>query len=172
MAEDKKKKATKKTVAKKATDNEQAQQQGPGFGIEKLFLKDVSVEIPNSPEIFTNREAPQISVELNNAAKPLSDGYYEVSLQITVTSKQSEETAFLVEVTQSGIFKILNVPEDGMEMVLAITCPNILFPYAREAISDLVTKAGFSPVVLNPINFETMYMQQKEKAAGTAKKAN
>ena len=168
MAEDKK---TKKKTATKI-DASETKNQGPGFGIEKLFLIDVSVEIPNSPEIFTNREAPQISVELNNAAKPLSDGYYEVSLQITVTSKQSEETAFLVEVTQSGIFKILNVPEDGMEMVLAITCPNILFPYAREAISDLVTKAGFSPVVLNPINFETMYMQQKEKAAGTAKKAN
>jgi preprotein translocase subunit SecB len=163
MAEDKK---TKKAPTK--TETSESKNQGPGFGIEKLFLKDVSVEIPNSPEIFTNREAPQISVELNNAAKPLSDGYYEVSLQVTVTSKQSEETAFLVEVTQSGIFKILNVPEDGMEMVLA----NILFPYAREAISDLVTKAGFSPVLLNPINFETMYMQQKEKDAGAAKRAN
>jgi preprotein translocase subunit SecB len=168
MAEDKK---TKKKVSTK-NETSESKNQGPGFGIEKLFLKDVSVEIPNSPEIFTNREAPQISVELNNAAKPLSDGYYEVSLQVTVTSKQSEETAFLVEVTQSGIFKILNVPEDGMEMVLAITCPNILFPYAREAISDLVTKAGFSPVLLNPINFETMYMQQKEKDAGAAKRAN
>ena len=169
-----KKKKDKKTKKKASTkiDASESKNQGPGFGIEKLFLKDVSVEIPNSPEIFTNREAPQISVELNNAAKPLSDGYYEVSLQVTVTSKQSDETAFLVEVTQSGIFKILNVPEDGMEMVLAITCPNILFPYAREAISDLVTKAGFSPVLLNPINFETMYMQQKEKEAGAAKKAN
>ena len=147
MAEDKK--TNKKTATK--TDPSESKNQGPGFGIEKLFLKDVSVEIPNSPEIFTNREAPQISVELNNAAKPLSDGYYEVSLQVTVTSKQSDETAFLVEVTQSGIFKILN---------------------ARETISDLVTKAGFSPVLLNPINFETMYMQQKEKAAGAAKKAN
>ena len=157
MAEDKKTKSvTKKTTAKKADNaSSENQPQGPGFGIEKLFLKDVSVEVPNSPEIFTNREAPKISIELNNNAKPLSDGFFEVALQITVTSKQADQTAFLIDVTQAGIFAIKNVPEEGMEPVLAITCPNILFPYAREAISDLVIKAGFSPVLLNPINFET-----------------
>ena len=144
----------------------EAQEQGPGFGIEKLFLKDVSVEVPNSPEIFTSREAPQISIELNNNAKPLSDGFFEVALQITVTSKQADKTAFLIDVTQAGIFAIKNVPEQGLEPILAITCPNILFPYAREAISDLVIKAGFSPVLLNPINFETLYMQQKEQQTG------
>ena len=177
MADDKKTKKPTTTKAKKNStakiNQAESQNQGPGFGIEKLFLKDVSVEIPNAPEIFTNREAPQISLELNNSAKPLSDGYYEVALQITVTSKQGDDTSFLIEVTQAGIFKILNVPEEGMEMVLAITCPNILFPYAREAISDLVTKAGFSPVLLNPINFETLYMQQKEQEQpGAAKNAN
>jgi preprotein translocase subunit SecB len=172
MAENKKTKKTKKTTSSKA-DVSQSQDQGPGFGIEKLFLKDVSVEIPNAPEIFQNREAPKISLELNNAAKPLSDGYFEVGLQITVTSKQGDNTSFLIEVTQAGIFKILNVPKEGLEMVLAITCPNILFPYAREAISDLVTKAGFSPVLLNPINFETLYMQQKQQQeSGAAKDAN
>ena len=167
MAEDKKvKKVQTKTAAKKRKDSSSAEnqsQQGPGFGIEKLFLKDVSVEVPNSPAIFTNREAPQISIELNNNAKPISDGFFEVALQITVTSKQADKTAFLIDVTQAGIFAIKNVPEEGIEPVLAITCPNILFPYAREAISDLVIKAGFSPVLLNPINFETLYMQQKQQ---------
>ena len=171
MAEDKKKKATKKTVAKKATDNEQAQQQGPGFGIEKLYLKDVSVEVPNSPEIFTSRETPKISVELNNNAKPLPEGFFEVALQITVTSKIADKTAFLIDVTQTGIFAVKNLPEESLEPILAITCPNILFPYAREAISDLITKAGFTTVLLNPINFETLYMQQKQQQAAASKNA-
>ncbi|MDA0730005.1 MAG: protein-export chaperone SecB [Proteobacteria bacterium] len=171
MAEDKKKKATKKTVAKKATDNEQAQQQGPGFGIEKLYLKDVSVEVPNSPEIFTSRETPKISVELNNNAKPLPEGFFEVALQITVTSKIADKTAFLIDVTQAGIFAVKNLPEESLEPILAITCPNILFPYAREAISDLITKAGFTTVLLNPINFETLYMQQKQQQAAASKNA-
>jgi preprotein translocase subunit SecB len=171
MAEDKKKKATKKTVAKKATDNEQAQQQGPGFGIEKLYLKDVSVEVPNSPEIFTSRETPKISVELNNNAKPLPEGFFEVALQITVTSKIADKTAFLIDVTQAGIFGVKNLPEESLEPILAITCPNILFPYAREAISDLITKAGFTTVLLNPINFETLYMQQKQQQAAASKNA-
>ena len=171
MAEEKKTKkaATKKTTASKgsaASPSPENQSQGPGFGIEKLFLKDVSVEVPNSPEIFTNREAPQINIELNNNAKPLADGFYEVALQITVTSKQADKTAFLIDVTQAGIFAVKNVPEENIEPVMAITCPNILFPYAREAISDLVIKAGFSPVLLNPINFETLYMQQKQQQAG------
>jgi len=172
MAEEKKTKkaATKKTTASKGSDasasSPENQSQGPGFGIEKLFLKDVSVEVPNSPEIFTNREAPQINIELNNNAKPLADGFYEVALQITVTSKQADKTAFLIDVTQAGIFAVKNVPEENIEPVMAITCPNILFPYAREAISDLVIKAGFSPVLLNPINFETLYMQQKQQQAG------
>ncbi len=171
MAEDKKKKATKKTVAKKDTDNEQAQQQGPGFGIEKLYLKDVSVEVPNSPEIFTSRETPKISVELNNNAKPLPEGFFEVALQITVTSKIADKTAFLIDVTQAGIFAVKNLPEESLEPILAITCPNILFPYAREAISDLITKAGFTTVLLNPINFETLYMQQKQQQAAASKNA-
>ena len=171
MAEDKKKKATKKTVAKKATDIEQAQQHGPGFGIEKLYLKDVSVEVPNSPEIFTSRETPKISVELNNNAKPLPEGFFEVALQITVTSKIADKTAFLIDVTQAGIFAVKNLPEESLEPILAITCPNILFPYAREAISDLITKAGFTTVLLNPINFETLYMQQKQQQAAASKNA-
>ena len=135
----------------------------PGFALEKLYLKDVSVEVPNSPEIFTSREAPKISVELNNEIKPLEDSFYEVSLQLTITSKIDKQTAFVVDIVQAGIFAIKNIPEDGLEAVLSITCPNILFPYAREAVANFAVKAGFNPVQLQPINFEALYMQQQQK---------
>lgn len=137
----------------------------PGFGIEKLYVKDASIEVPNAPQIFTDRTTPQVNVELGNSAQKLDEGVYEVSIKVTVTAKIGDNTAFLVEVAQSGIFAIRNVPDENLEMIVAITCPNILFPYAREAVSDMVTRAGFAPVLLNPINFEALYMQQKEAAA-------
>ena len=137
----------------------------PGFAIEKLYVKDASLEIPNAPQIFTDRNQPQINVELGNSGQKLDEGVYEVALKVTVTSKISEKTAFLVEITQAGVFAIRGVDEGNLEMIMAITCPNILFPYAREAVSDMVTRAGFPPVLLNPINFEALYMQQKEAAA-------
>lgn len=134
-----------------AKDDNAAAQQGEdaaqaGFVIEKLFVKDASIEVPNAPQIFTNRTAPQINVELGNSASKLDDGVYEVSVKVTVTAKIEEQTAFLVEVTQAGIFGIRGIPDENLEMVLAITCPNILFPYAREAVSDMVTRAGFMPI--------------------------
>jgi preprotein translocase subunit SecB len=175
MAEDKKNqsKTTKAKKASAAAGDDQAQNNAAGLSIEKIFLGDVSVEVPNAPDIFTIHDAPKIDIELNNTAKPISDGYFEVSLQVTVSAKQGEKTAFLVDVTQAGIFLLNNVPEEGIEMVLAITCPNILFPYAREAISDLVVKAGFSSVLLNPINFESLYLKQKqEQASESAGQAN
>ena len=141
----------------------------PGFAIEKLYVKDASLEIPNAPQIFTDRTPPQVSVELGNTAQKLDEGIYEVAIKVTLTSKIADKVAFLVEITQAGIFGIRNVPDENMEMILAITCPNILFPYAREAVSDLVTRAGFAAVLLNPINFEALYMQQKEQAANAAK---
>ena len=145
-------------AAAEAAGTEQAQ---PGFAIEKLYVKDASIEVPNAPQIFTNRTAPQVSVELGNSATRLDDGVFEVAIKVTVTAKVEETTAFLVEVTQSGIFGIRGIPDENLEVVLAITCPNILFPYAREAVSDMVTRAGFMPVLLNPINFEALYAQQQ-----------
>ncbi len=165
MAKDNNNAAIDDAVASNPVD-ENAQ---PGFAIEKLYVKDASLEIPNAPQIFTDRTPPQVSVELGNSAQKLDEGIYEVAIKVTVTSKIGEKVAFLVEATQAGIFGIRNVPDDNMEMILAITCPNILFPYAREAVSDLVTRAGFAPVLLNPINFEALYMQQKEQAANAAK---
>lgn len=154
-----------------AEDNSAAQteENAPAFSIEKVYVKDASLEIPNAPQIFTERAQPQISVELGNTGQLVEDGIFEVALKVTVTSKIEDKTAFLVEVTQAGIFSIRNVPEDNMEMIIGITCPNILFPYAREAISDLVVRAGFPSVLLNPVNFESLFAQQKEQQASGEK---
>jgi preprotein translocase subunit SecB len=154
-----------KTPAKEAAPEQGAQ---PGFGIEKLYVKDASIEVPNAPQIFTERTAPQVNVEIGNSAQRLEEGVFEVSIKVTVTAKIGEKTAFLVEVTQAGIFAIRNVPEENLEIIVGVTCPNILFPYAREAVSDMVTRAGFAPVLLNPINFEALYMQQKQQQAENA----
>ena len=136
----------------------------PVFGIEKLYVKDLSVEVPNAPEIFLEREAPQVEIQLNTGGRAVGDGVYEVVLTVTVTAKMGEKTVFLVEVGQAGIFRIQNVPEEQLEPLIAVACPNILFPYAREAVSDAVSRAGFQPIVLQPVNFESMYMQRLQQA--------
>ncbi|CAN1512950.1 SecB Preprotein translocase subunit SecB [Methylophilaceae bacterium] len=154
---------------KAATSEEQAQQ--PGFSIEKIYVKDASLEIPNAPQIFTDRSQPQVGIELSNFAQQLEASVFEVAIKVTVTSKIEDKTVFLVEVTQAGIFQIRNVPEENLEMIVGITCPNILFPYARETVSDLVVRAGFQPVLLNPINFEALFAQQKQQQAEAAEAA-
>ena len=146
-------------------EEQAAQDQQPAFGIEKVYVKDLSLEIPHAPQIFIQREAPQVSIELSNATAKLEDGIYEVVVTVTVTSKLGDKTVFLVEVAQAGIFQIRNVPEENIEIILGVTSPNIIFPYARETISDIVTRAGFPPVLLNPVNFEALYAQQKEEQA-------
>lgn len=148
--------------------NQTDQNAAPIFSIEKLYVHDASIEVPNAPAIFTERTTPQINVELGNSAQQIEDGIFNVSIKVTVTAKIEDKTAFLVEVNQSGIFAIRNVPQENMEPILAVACPNILFPYAREAISDMVTRAGFMPVLLNPINFEALYLQQQQQAAQAA----
>ncbi len=148
------------------------QNEQPVFGIEKLYVKDLSVEVPNAPEIFLEREAPQINIQLNTSGRGVGEGIYEVVLTVTVTAKSGEKTVFLVEVGQAGVFRIQNVPEDQMEPLIAVACPNILFPYAREAVSDAVTRAGFQPIVLQPVNFEGMYMQRLQEQAGAPAEAS
>ena len=178
MSEKKKAVAKKTTETKKVAAKKQAggvppsqSEAMPGFVLEKLFLKDVSVEVPNSPDIFTLNEPPEIGLELGNGGKPLGNGFFEVSIKLTVTAKIAGKVAFLVELEQAGIFGVRNVPDENMEPILAITCPNILFPYAREAISDLITKAGFTTVLLSPINFEALYVQQRQQAEAKAAEA-
>ncbi|MEI7574183.1 MAG: protein-export chaperone SecB [Methylotenera sp.] len=153
----------------KVAAEEQAQQ--AGFSIEKIYVKDASLEIPNAPQIFTDRTQPQVGIELSNFAQQLEANVFEVAIKVTVTSKIEDKTVFLVEVTQAGIFQIRNVPEENLEMIVGITCPNILFPYARETVSDLVVRAGFQPVLLNPINFEALFAQQKQQQAEAAEAA-
>ncbi len=141
----------------------QEQNQQPVFTIEKIYIKDASLEVPNAPHVFLQQEAPQVGIELSNAGRAIGDGVFEVEITVTVTSKAEENVVFLVEVAQAGIFQIRNVPNENIEAILGITCPNILFPYAREAVSDLVTRAGFPAVLLNPINFEALFAQQKQQ---------
>lgn len=140
----------------------------PSFNIEKLYVKDLSVEVPNAPAIFLEREAPQIDVNLSTANVAMGDNLYQASITVTVTAKTGDKTMFLVECSQVGIFRIQNVPEDQLPMVLGIGCPNIVFPYLRETISDVVIRAGFPPVLLNPVNFEAIYQQQLGHPAGNS----
>ena len=138
------------------------------FAIEKLYVKDASLEVPNAPNIFLEREAPEIDVQLATQSAPVAEDVYETTLTATVTAKIGDKVMFLVEVAQSGIFRIAQIPAEQLNPVLGIGCPNIVFPYLREAVTDLTTRAGFPPVILNPVNFEAMYMQQQQEQANEA----
>lgn len=133
------------------------------FVIEKLYVKDASLEVPNAPNIFLEREAPEIDVQLATQSAPIAEDVYETVLTATVTAKIGDKVMFLVEVAHAGIFRIAQIPVEQLNPVLGIGCPNIVFPYLRETVSDLVTRAGFPPVILNPVNFEAMYMQQQQQ---------
>ena len=148
------------------------EQEAPQFAIEKLYIKDLSLEVPNAPAIFLENESPEISLQLQTGMQRLSEDAFEVVLTATVTSKIGEKTVFLVEVGLGGIFRLRNIPEENLEALLSIACPNILFPYAREVVSDAVVRAGFAPVILQPVNFEALYaarlQQEQEQAAGAS----
>ena len=137
----------------------------PVFSIEKIYVKDLSLEIPNAPAIFLEQEQPEIDMQLANGAQQLEEGFFESSMTITVTAKVGDKTMFLCEVTQAGIFQIRNLPAEDIDPILGVACPNLLFPYARETVSNLVGRAGFPPVLLSPINFEALYMQQRAEQA-------
>jgi len=139
--------------------------QQPVFSIEKVYVKDASVETPNSPQVFLEPTQPQVEVQLQNAAQRLSDALFEVVVTVTVTAKAGDKTLFLVEVAQAGIFQIQNVPVSDLEPILGVGCPNILFPYAREVVADLIGRAGFPAIHLQPVNFEAMYAARLEAEA-------
>ena len=139
-------------------------QNQPVFSIEKVYVKDVSLEIPNAPQVFLEREAPTVDIQLHHNSTRVDEGVYQCLLTITVTAKSADKTMFLVEAAQAGIFVARNIPEQELEAVLGIACPNILFPYAREVVSDLTQRAGFPPVILAPVNFEAIYAQQRGQA--------
>lgn len=140
---------------------EEAQQ--PLFNIEKIYVKDLSLEVPNSPQVFLEREVPQVDVEIQTRDAKIDEGVHEVVLTVTVTAHHSDKTYFLAEASQAGIFQLRNIPDAEVGPILGIGCPNILFPYVRETISDLVNRAGFPPVVLTPVNFEPIYQAKLQQ---------
>lgn len=133
------------------------------FGLQKIYLKDLSFESPDAPQVFTRDWAPEVEVQLQVMHQQLEDSAWEVELQLTVTAKVGEQVVYLVELKQAGVFTFQNIPEEHMGHLLGSYCPNLLFPFAREAVSDLVTKGGFPQLLLAPINFDALYMQQLEQ---------
>jgi preprotein translocase subunit SecB len=141
----------------------------PVFSIDKIYVKDLSLEVPNAPEVFLEQAQPEIDMQLASEGKQIGEGFFDCHLKVTVTAKVQDKVMFLAEVVQAGIFQIRNIPGDDIEPILGVACPNILFPYARESVSNLVSRAGFPPVLLSPINFEALYMQQRAQLeAGNA----
>jgi len=138
----------------------------PSFQIEKLYVKDLSLEVPNAPQVFMQAEQPQLEVEVRNEAAQCGDALYEAVVRVTVTARAGDKTIFLAEAAQAGIFSARGIAPQDLEPLLAIGCPTILFPYVREVISDLVTRAGFPPVVLAPVSFEHLFMERQRQAAG------
>lgn len=151
--------------------SEENQQQ---FVIQKIYLKDVSFESPNSPQAFMAQDwNPQINVNINTASQKVTDDVFEVVVDVTVTATQNEQTAFLVEIKQAGIFTMANFAEDALGGMLGAYCPEVLFPYAREAVSELVVKGGFPQLALAPVNFNAMYQENlKRKQEGQAEQSH
>jgi preprotein translocase subunit SecB len=137
----------------------------PTFQIEKVYVKDLSLEIPSAPQVFLQTDSPQLEVQINNDATQFSDSLFEVSVTVTVTARTGEKTLFLAEATQAGIFTVRGVAKEELDPLLGIGCPTIIYPYVRETISDLVTRGGFPPVVLAPVSFEAIYARRQQEGA-------
>jgi preprotein translocase subunit SecB len=156
-------------------DNEQQTDEqvnsGQQFALQRVYVKDLSFEVPLGAQVFTKQWQPQVNVDLNTKSDRAADDIYEVLLTVTITAKLGQETAFLVEVQQAGLFLIKGVEGEQLRRVLMIMCPNILFPYARECVDSLTTRGSFPPIMLQPVNFEALYMQalqqsEQQAAAG------
>ncbi|XXQ68386.1 protein-export chaperone SecB [Neisseriaceae bacterium B1] len=142
------------------------QEQQPIFSVEKIYLKDLSLEVPHAPKIFLEQETPEVDMRISTESGQIEDDFYECTVTVTVTAKLSDgRVVFLNEASQAGIFRIEGVAEEDVKLLLGVACPNILFPYAREVVSSAITRAGFPPVILAPINFEAMYNQANEQVA-------
>tara|TARA_B100000795_G_scaffold189510_1_gene144292 strand:- start:1266 stop:1811 length:546 start_codon:yes stop_codon:yes gene_type:complete len=143
----------------------------PQIMIQRVYLKDLSFESPNSPQSFTADWKPEVGVDLNSQARQLNETSFEVVLRITITATAEEKTVYLTEVQQAGLFHIANVPKESMGQVLGAFCPNILFPYAREAIDNLVQRGSFPALMLAPVNFDALYAQSMAQQATQAAEA-
>jgi len=148
------------------SEPQQPQQQAATFQIEKLYVKDLSLEIPGAPQVFMAQAQPELEVRIDAGSAQFAEGYCEVTVTATVTARAGERTLFLAEVVQAGIFALRNVPAEELGPLLGIACPTILYPYVREAISDLVTRGGSPPVLLSPISFEQLYLQRMQGQSG------
>ena len=140
----------------------------PVFQIQRIYLKDLSLEQPNSPQVLLEQAQPQVDINLGLAAAPVADGLYEVSVTATVTTKVGEKTLFLVEAKQAGIFELRNIPQEQLQPIIGIACPQIVYPYLRATVSDICTRAGFPPVLLAEVNFQAMYEAQQQAQAQQA----
>jgi len=141
----------------------------PSFQIEKIYVKDLSLEVPGAPQVFLEAESPRLEVQLASGSAQFGEDLYEITVTVTVTARAGEKTMFLAEAKQAGIFSLRGIPKEQIDPLLGVACPNILYPYAREAISDLVTRSGFPPVLLAPVNFEALYAQRAAQAPSAAR---
>jgi preprotein translocase subunit SecB len=141
------------------------QPQQPVFSIDKIYVKDLSLEIPNAPQTFLTPAQPQLELQIGTTAARIESGHdlYEVVVKATLTAKAAERTLFLVEAAQAALFTIRNVSAEDLEQVLGIACPNIVFPYLRETVADIVSRSGFPPVHLAPMNFEALFAQRLQQ---------
>ncbi|MEF8793398.1 protein-export chaperone SecB [Thiohalorhabdus sp.] len=149
------------------SSTEEAGEQQPVFALDRVYVKDLSFESPNVPEMFATQGQPELNVELGTEGRVVSDqGHVESVLTVTVRSTFEERTVYIAEVQQAGLFRMQGIPEEQMERLMGINCPTILFPYAREAISGAVLRGGFQQVLLDPVNFQALYEQSREPAEG------
>ena len=137
----------------------------PVFQIQRMYLKDLSLEQPNSPQILLEQQQPQVDISLAMGAESVADGVFEVSVTATVTTKIGDRTLFLIEAKQAGIFEIRHVPQEQLEGILGIVCPQMIYPYLRAIVSDVCTRAGFPPIMLTEVNFQAMFEAQQAQAA-------
>jgi preprotein translocase subunit SecB len=142
-----------------------ADEANPVFNIQRMYLKDLSLEQPNSPQILLEQQQPQVDIQLGVGAEQVADGIFEVTVTATVTTKVTDKVLFLVEAKQAGIFEIRNVPADQMQGIISIVCPQMIYPYLRAIVSDVCTRAGFPPILLTEVNFQAMFQAQQEQAA-------
>jgi preprotein translocase subunit SecB len=142
------------------------QDQTPVFQLQRMYLKDLSLEQPNSPQILLEQQQPQVDIQLGMQAESVADGVFEVAVTATVTTKVGERVLFLVEAKQAGIFEIRNLPADQVQGILGVVCPQMVYPYLRAIVSDVCTRAGFPPILLAEVNFQAMFEAQQQAQAG------
>ena len=141
------------------------QDQNPVFQLQRMYLKDLSLEQPNSPQILLEQAQPQVDINLGMAADTVADGIFEVTVTATVTTKVKDKVLFLVEAKQAGIFEIRHVPQEQMQGIISIVCPQMIYPYLRAIVSDVCTRAGFPPILLTEVNFQAMFEAQQQQQA-------